>query len=229
MKRLILVVSIGIFMGGCASEPATNMVVTGQVKGLKKGTLYLQKITDSKLVALDSTTVDENGYYTLNGQVDSPELYYLYLTKEDHNDINDRIVFFGEPGTITINTKWDTFDAHPDISGSPTTEKLLEYRKTMSRFHARELEIAQMGTRDSIPLDSLQKLIDSNTKRQYAFALNYALNHVNSTIAPYIAVYEVPESNPVYLDSIYKSLTPEIVTSTYGMELKKLIGELTDQ
>ena len=70
----------------------------------------------------------------LRQNLESPEIFYLYLNKEDHNDVNDRITFFGEPGNIKINTTWNTFDANAKISGSETQKKLEDYRKDHDPF-----------------------------------------------------------------------------------------------
>lgn len=73
-----------------------EMMVTGTIKGLRKGTLYLQKIKDTVLVNLDSVTIDGNPDFTLTTSLKSPEVHYLYLDKEDADTLNDRILFFGE-------------------------------------------------------------------------------------------------------------------------------------
>jgi hypothetical protein len=207
------------------------MRVTGAVKGLKKGTLYLQHISDSTLVTVDSLQVDGDGGFNLRTELGSPEIFYLYLDKKDANDINDRISFFGEPGTITINTAWNTFDTNAKIEGSETHKKLEEYRKTMSRFNAQNLELMQTAANrqtelDSLQIDSIQQLSDKNVKRGYAFALNFALNNKDSYIAPYIALSEVSDANVIYLDSIYNSLTPEVADSKYGRELREYLQEV---
>ena len=206
------------------------MFVTGNVKGLKKGTLYLQHVPDSTLVTLDSLEVDGDGSFSFKTKLESPEIFYLYLNKKDNNDINDRIDFFGEPGNITINTNWNTFDTNAKIEGSATHKKLEEYRKTMTRFNKRSLEIMQ-GTMnreeplDTNQLDSIQKLSDKNIQKGYAFALNFALNNKDSYIAPYIALTEVSDANIKYLDSINNSLTQEVAESKYGKALQNFLEE----
>lgn len=204
------------------------MTVSGNVKGLKKGTLYLQKVPDSVLVTIDSLEVDGDGNFSFKTEVESPEIFYLYLNKEDHNEINDRISFFGEPGNITINTSWNTFDTNAKISGSKTHEKLQEYRKTMSRFNKRSVEIIQAGnntggTLDSLQIDSIQKLNDQNIRKGYVYAINFALNNKDSYIAPYIALTEVSDANIKYLDSISNSLPQEIANSKYGKALENFL------
>jgi hypothetical protein len=215
-------------MFSCTKEPDSFMVVQGTVKGLKKGTLYLQHIKDSALVVADSLEVKGDGDFSFRAPLESPEIFYLYLRKKDNNEVNDRIRFFGEPGEITINTEWNAFDTRAKIEGSATQKKLEEYNKVMSRFNTQNLELIQAAydpenQRDSLAMDSIGKLNDKNIVRGYLYALNFALNNSDSYIAPYIALTEVADANIKYLDSIYISLSPEVASSKYGEELNALL------
>ena len=205
------------------------MFVTGKVKGLKKGTLYLQQVPDSTLVTIDSLEINGDGEFSFKTKLESPEIFYLYLDKKDNNDINDRITFFGEAGNITINTSWNTFDTNVKIEGSATQKKLEEYRKTMTKFNKRSIEIMQGATNSEVPIDSLQwdsiqKLTNKNVQRSYLYALNFALNNKDSYVAPYIALTEVSDANIKYLDSINNSLTPEVASSKYGKALNNFLA-----
>ncbi|WP_276391672.1 DUF4369 domain-containing protein [Eudoraea chungangensis] len=210
----------------CAEKETENtMTIQGQVKGLKKGKLYLQHLPDTVLKVVDSLQIDGDGHFEFKTEIDSPEIFYLYLDKKDFNDVNDRITFFGEPGIITINTIWNAFDTKAKIEGSESHKKLEEYRKIMSRFNKTNLEILQAAydpenTKDSVIMDSIQRASDKNMKRGYVFALNFALNNSDSHIASYIAVKEVKDANRVYLDSINNSLSPEVANGKYGKELQ---------
>ncbi len=206
------------------------MRVTGKVKGLKKGTLYLQHIRDTSLVTIDSILVAGDENFSFKTELESPEIFYLYLDKKDNNEINDRITFFGEPGDITINTSWNTFDLNAKIDGSASHKKLEEYGKTMSQINKRNLELARIATDtelnlDSLQIDSIGKLSEKNILRGYLYALNFALNNTDSYVAPYIALNEVSDANRKYLDSIANSLSPEVADSKYGRELKRLLAE----
>ena len=228
MKHLFFIGCITLLLVSCKEDTTNTMFVSGNVKGLKKGTLYLQHVPDSTLVTIDSLEVAGDGGFSFKTKLESPEIFYLYLNKKDNNEINDRIAFFGEPGNITITTRWNTFDLNATIEGSATQKKLEEYRKTMSRFNKRSLEIMQEsanaeGPLDSNQLDSLKNLSDKNIQRGYAYALNFALNNKDSYIAPYIALTEVSDANIKYLDSINASLTPEVAASKYGKALKTFL------
>lgn len=204
------------------------MIVNGNIKGLKKGTLYLQKLQDSTIANVDSLEIKGDGKFSFSTEVGDPEVFYLYLKKEDNNDINDRINFFGESGTIVINTAWNTFDTDVKISGSKSHEKLLEFYDMVSKFNIRELALAQQAVlpeyqEDSVALDSIQSLINKNTVSRYRYALNFGLNNGDSYATPYIMLTEAREANPKYLDSIYKGLSPEVAASKYGKKFKDFL------
>ncbi len=212
------------------NDTVKTMTVSGVVKGLKKGTLYLQHIPDSTLVVIDSLQINGDGSFSFQTELDGPEIFYLYLNKKDNNAINDRITFFGEPGDISINTGWNTFDTQAEIKGSKTNDKFRQYQRTMSQFNKKNLELirASIGADsqlDSIQLDSIQKLSTKNIQKGYAFALNFALNNLDSPLAPYIAVNEVSDANIKYLDSIHNSMIPVVAESKYGTQLTKLLEE----
>ena len=217
-----------LFVVSCGDNPEETLIVTGTIKGLKKGTVYLQHIPDSTLVSVDSVAINGDGNFTFKTALESPEIFYLYLDKKDNNDVNDRITFFAEPGTITINTDWNTFDTTAKITGSESNKILEQYRETMSGINKRNLEIMQEASRqdkalNQISIDSLQGISDRNTQRGYAFAINFALNNKDSYVAPYIALKEIPDANKKYLDSIYSVLSPEVSGSKYGKELALLL------
>ncbi len=231
MRNVIITILSCAILASCGYKDTENtMTVTGKVNGLKKGTLYLQHISDTSLVVIDSLKVEGDGNFLFKTELESPEIFYLYLDKKDNNDINDRITFFGEPGTITINTNWNTFDTKAKIKGSENQKKLEEYRKVMSRFNTINLEIIRAvydpeTPKDSLTQDSIQNASDMNFRRGYLYALNFALNNKAYHIAPYIALKEVPDANIIYLDSINNSLSPEVANGKYGRALQEYLEE----
>jgi hypothetical protein len=228
MKKFLAFLSISILLSSCGGDTENTMTLTGTVKGLKKGTLHFQHVKDTALVTIDSLEIDGDGKFTFKTEVESPEIFYLYLDKKDNNDINDRITFFGEPGIINVQTNWNTFDTNAKITGSKSHDKLEEYRKVMSGINKRSLELMQMSVQNENPLqqselDSIEQITNNNVKRGYLYAINFALNNSDSYIAPYIALKEVPDANRKYLDSILSVLSPEVANSKYGRELQEYL------
>lgn len=207
------------------------MNISGTIKGLKKGTLYLQKSNDSTLVTVDSLTLRGDGAFSFSQKIESPEVFYLYLDKADNNDLNDRITFFGEKGDIKIETSWNTFDTNSRITGSQSHEKFAEFQSMLSRFNTKELELIQamLPKEDSITqkeVDSIQKLRNTNLLRRYQYVLNFALTNPESFVTPYVTLTEASDANPKYLDSINNGLSTTVANSKYGKKLESYIKSI---
>ena len=216
---------------GCqnTSKPSGNtMLLSGTIEGLRKGTLYLQKIQDSLMVNVDSVVVDGSPNFQFKTEIESPEIYYLYLNKEDGDSLNDRILFFAEKGEISINTLLKTFESSAKVTGSENQKLLQEYRKLARQFDAKNLEYIQAYFQqakedNSKALDSINKAMDNLLKRRYLYALNFASTHGDNVIAPFIALTEVYDANIVFLDTVASKLTDQVKTSKYGKEFLNFI------
>jgi len=225
MKKYHFIWVLLLIITACSPSKENNTAIDGNIKGLKKGILYLQRLQDSTLVNLDSVEIKGEAQFAFDFFLEEPEVLYLYLTKEDQNDINDRIAFFAEPGAIQVNTKWNTFDANAQITGSVSHDLYSEFMEMMSKFNLKELEIAQAMQKDTLAFDSLQNILRKNTVNRYRYALNFGLNHPDTEVTPYVLMKEIKDANPIYLDSIYRLLKPEIAQSKYGKALGKQLGK----
>src|SRR5690606_27454479 len=113
---------------GCSTD-TEKMILTGAVKGLKKGTLLLQKFEDTVLVTVDSIVVDGNSDFSFSKKVESPEIYYLYVRLKDGTLRDDRITFFAENGEMNIQTNLKNFGNAAVVTGSENDKALKEYLK----------------------------------------------------------------------------------------------------
>ena len=227
MKHIILGCSIVLFFMSCSSDKKSNMFVSGEIKGLKKGTLYLHKQVDTVFVAVDSVSLDGTSVFSLSDKLESPEIYYLSLG----NNQEKKIMFFGDVGEITINTKLDKFIVNADVKGQKNQQLLAEYNQMMKKFRDRNLDLikADFETKgDSVKQDSLLKLSSSLLKRRYFYTTNFAVKNADAEIAPYLALTELYNANISLLDTINNSLTAEIKASKYGKELNKYITDIKD-
>ncbi len=233
MKKLALLLVFIISITAC-SEKESNLTVSGEVKGLKKGTLYLQKIKDTVLVNVDSVVVDGDPTFAMETYIESPQIMYLYLEKVDNNRYDDRIDFFADKGEVTIKTNLEKFETNAKIVGSVNQEKLIEYRKMISRFNDQNLELIKESfeaekAQDEEKLMEIDKKYDKLLKRKYLYTVNFAINNKEHEIAPYLALSEVFDANIKYLDTIYSSLAPKVKKSKYGEELKDFLKERRKQ
>ena len=229
MKKLALLLVILVSVYAC-SEKESNLIVNGEIKGLKKGTLYLQKIEDTSLVNVDSVMVNGDPKFSMEARIESPQIMYLYLEKVDNNRYDDRIDFFADEGQVTINTKLEKFETSADIKGSVNQEKLVEYRQMISRFNDQNLDLIKESfeaekAQDEDKLMEIDQKYDKLLRRKYLYTVNFAINNKDHEIAPYLALSEVFDANIKYLDTIYSSLAPKVKKSKYGKELKSFLKE----
>ena len=76
MNKYLTILTVFILFTACSSNE-DKMTLTGNVKGLKKGTLLLQKIQDSVLVSVDSVLVNGSSLFSFKETILEPEIYYL--------------------------------------------------------------------------------------------------------------------------------------------------------
>jgi hypothetical protein len=229
MKKFGLFVLSLLVLAACSSEEK-NLKIDGRVQGLKKGTLYLQKIEDTSLITLDSVIVDGEEAFSFDTFIDGPQVLYLYLNKKDNNEYDDRFLFFAEPGEMAVNTTLRNFETDAVVEGSENQKKLVEYRKMMQNFNNRNLELIQKNlmaqkNKDQTLIDSTAQAYDNLLKRRYLYTVNYAINNKNMEVAPYLAMSEIFDANIKYLDTIYSSLSPQVKESRYGKSLKDYLQE----
>lgn len=62
-------------------------------------------------------------------------------------------------------------------------------------------------------------------KRKYLYTTNFAVNHADYEVAPYVALAEIYDINLKFLDTIQKSMTPKVSKSLYGKKLNNFIAE----
>ena len=69
-----------LILAGCSKNTAVKMHLSGEVYGLKKGTLYLGKIKDGRYSKLDSFAVQDNGKFKLIPQKKVERCTFYLLT-----------------------------------------------------------------------------------------------------------------------------------------------------
>ena len=229
MKKILAVIAFSIIILSCSSEKQGNMTVQGTIKGLKKGTLYLQKMKDTVLVSVDSTSIFGTDKFTLKDNVDSPVLYFLTF---DGNTTDKRILFFGEKGTITINDNVDNFGLSPEISGSKNQEVLDKYSSINKKFQNERLDFIKKDfeakkENNQELIKQLEEDFFKLEKKRIRFATNFAMTNPNFEASAYIAL-TLNNASLKMLDTINSSLSEKVKNSIYGKELQKYISEIKE-
>ena len=226
MKKEFLIFSLLILTFSCSTNEK-KMIVSGNIDGLKKGTVYLQKQQDSIIVSIDSILLEGNSNFKLETEINEPDIYYLYLDKNDGDSLNDIITFFGNNGDINIQTSLKNFDSSYEISGSKNTELLQEYFSIIRKFNLQNLDLLEIFYKSQIEnnqirIDSVNTQIENLIKRKYLYTLNFATNNSEFEISPYLAVSQIADANQEFLLKLYDTLPEKIKNSKYGKILQTL-------
>lgn len=230
-KTIIAFVSLLILSSCGKNESKTNLHLTGTVKGLKKGTLYIQRMTDNKLVALDTIIINGDSKFESDLNIVSPEMLYLFLDRGVSNSLDNNISFFAEPGNMNIDTNLDSYIESAKITGSKNQDKFEEYKKINVRFRDENLDLITekfnaLKSNDQKALAEISAKQDRNITRKYLFATNFAINNKDYEVAPYIALSEIYDINIKYLDTIQKSMSPKVAQSLYGKKLTEYVAKI---
>lgn len=232
MKKSIVTFFTILLLVSCNKEVSkTNLHLTANIKGLKKGTLYIQRVVDNSLIVIDTIKIDGDSKFETDIDLKSAEMLYMFLDRGVTNSMDNNILFFAESGTMNIETNLDSYISSAKISGSKNQEKYEEYQKINSRFRDENLDMIQqkfmaMKNNNQKALDSLNVKQDNNIKRKYLFATNFAINNREYEISPYIALSEIYDINIKYLDTIQKSMSPKVAKSLYGKKLTEYVSKI---
>ena len=228
MRKLFLSLLVIVVLISCSKERETNMIVTGQIKGLKKGKLYLQKMNDTLLVAVDSIALNGSDTYELKDFVASPIVYFLTF---DANNSEKSILFFGEEGTITINDNVENFGLAPEINGSKNQVLLDQFRKMSQKFQEKNLELIKQDfeakkAKDDELIKKVEKDFKRLIRRRVLYTANFAMTNADSEVAPYLALTEMYNASLPLLDTINTSLSDKIKNSFYGKRYQEYLDTI---
>ena len=235
MKKSIIAFAALLLVFACnKNEEEGNLHITGNIKGLKKGTLYIQRIVDTSLIIIDTIAIDGSSAFESHLDLKSPEMLYMYLDRGTTNSLDNNLSFFAEPGNLTITTSLDNYIADAKVTGSKNNEIFEEYKKINANFTDNNLTLIEQNfnaikSNNTKAADSLRIKQDANIKRKYLFATNFALNNRDFEVAPYIALSEIYDINVKYLDTIQKAMSPKVAKSLYGKKLTQYIATIKAQ
>ena len=225
MKKIIYTL-FSLVILSCGSSD--NFTLQGNIKGLKKGTIYLLRAQDTTFVTLDSVLINGDSNFVLSSNLDEPEVLFVKLDKR--NGVDNYIEFFASEGTSTLTSTLKNFVYDAKVTGSEQQKLYNEYQAMLKAYEDKNLELTEQYLmaqikKDTVALDSLQVSFDRYLKSKYRYSLNYAATHGESEVAPYIALVEMPNATIKVLDTLYSSLEPKIKESKYGVMLKEEISK----
>jgi hypothetical protein len=224
MKKLIHTLVLSCILFSCDQKSNDSLHITGNIKGLKTGTLYIQRANDNTFSIIDSIKIKGNSNFETTIDLKSPEMLYLFLNRGVSNSLDNNIAFFAEPGAINIETRLDAYIASAKITGSKNHDLYEEYKKVKTNFNDKDLTFIEQKfnafkSKNMTLVNEISNKQDQNLRRKYLYATNFAINNKDFEVAPYVALSDIYDINIKFLDTIQKSMSPKVAQSLYGKKL----------
>ncbi|MEO9954287.1 MULTISPECIES: DUF4369 domain-containing protein [Nonlabens] len=234
MKKVFFLLIAITSIASCSDSNSSNFSISGTIDGIKVGKIYLQRLQDSTLVDVDSVVFDGESDYSLKASLSEPEIMYLHLDVKDGTEFNDRLMFFAEDTTMTMNSTWDNFVNDAVFTGSKNQDLYATYSKNNKRLNEVYTDLVKRSlsltdqTRTVEVTDSINTAYEKYLRKKILYTINYSQLHNDKEVAPYLLVSEASEANPILLDSVYRSMPKKIQTTVYGKQLSELINNAKD-
>ncbi len=232
MKKTFFALVALVVLVSCGKEDNhgdANVHIAGSIKGFKKGRLFIKKYNDTAFVNIDTINIDGVSDFESHLKLDSPQMLYLVIDRVSTESVDEELPFFAEPGNIKITTSKDEFFAKAKITGSENQKVYEEFKTVKNKFVNENLDLTKLSYEAGTNIqkqDSIAAKSDQLKKRRYLHTANFALNHADKEVGPFIALSEIAgDINLKYLDTIQKSMTPQVAKSMYGKMLTEVIAE----
>jgi hypothetical protein len=232
MKRVLVALIALVLLTACEKKVPvdTNLHISGNIKGLTKGTLYIQRFADTSMVSIDTIAINGSSSFESHLNIDGPEMLWLILDRGTTNSLDNSLPFFAEPGNMKIDASNEEFFYRAKVTGSENHKLYEDFLKVKNKFTNDNTELKAKNLEATMKsnvkqLDSVSEKTEQLIKRRYLYTANFAVTNAKHEIAPYLALYEIPDINIVYLDTIAKSMSPKVAKSRYGKILTEYVAE----
>ena len=184
MKKFLFLSAIAVIFAACQNK--SEYTINGSVadKTYEGQQIYLEKWTDSIMVAVDSTNI-VNGKFTLKGNTDNPVLRFVTL---GNNDSKVRSMLMVEPGNINV-----TYDSIFHITGSLINDKYTDFnlkqkdlttkiRSLSDQYNAAMMDDTMTESLDVELTSAYEKVADEAKTLNY----NFIKDNIDNELGQYI-------------------------------------------
>lgn len=162
MKKIILLALTAITFYSCSDSNSGNssgFEIKGNLSNSKGESIYLEKLSQQGVVAVDSASIDEKGEFTLNHYSPSLGFYRLRIAES-----NFAMMVLDSAQKITVSADARNLGSTFKVEGSPDTKLFLEY-SSLAQGHKMRTDSLENVFRtamitmklDSVRADSLSK------------------------------------------------------------------------
>jgi len=239
MKKILLLGAMAVALFSCSKVGDGEYLVTGKVKGMKSGLVFLQKENPNGMGLLTVDTikiVDEK--FEIKGKADEPVIALLEIQKT-----NGKIPFILEHGEVTVDVDKDSI-FKSKIGGTYNNDEFSKFneesnkikkglQKKVMAFQMANMAKMQMAqkAKDTVTMNALRKQYDLLQKDITDYTFGYPKTHPKSFISVLItqAMFSNKKFKPADIEAVYNSLDESLKKTKPGKKIKENLEEAKKQ
>lgn len=216
-----------LFFASCSNQKknAPGFTVNIHITGLKTATkVILEQQINKSWEKLDSVIL-QDGKGTITGNIKSPEMYYLTITK-----FNIHIPFWLENSKISVSTGLNSYK-HPVVKGSKTQLAFVAYQDSVKTFYQQEKPVIakiRKAEADNNPkkAEVFRKQYYKIDNQRIKYTFEFARRHNKSVVSSYLVMKNCYLTSLEKLDSLTNGFDTTLVETAYVKLLKKRVAVL---
>lgn len=209
MKPLFYALAVSAVLYSCSdSKNTSGFELKGTLQNTKGESVYLEKLSQSGTVVVDSATMDDKGDFVLSNYSPSVGFYRLRI-----NNANFAMLVLDSAQKVTI--KGDARDLGNTFSaeGSPDTKLFLEYN-VMAQNQKRRTDSLENIFRtalitqklDSLTADSLSKELQKPYETMIAQYSDKVAQKIKENTGSFASIMAIQQLKPENYMDVYKAL-----------------------
>jgi hypothetical protein len=236
MKKVILLVAVAVVLFACNNLAEGEYIITGNIKGMKTGLIFLEKQSPMGMgyQAIDTVKI-EDGKFEIKGKTGEPEIHFIQIDK-----VNGKLPLILEGGEIAIEVDKDSL-FKSKLTGTYSNEEFTKFNEESNKIQKKmQKKVMEFQTRNKTIIEEAQKTNDtaaiSKLRAEYDviqkdindFTFGYPKTHPKSFISILITqmMMNNPKFTPKEIEDIYNSLDPVLKKTKPGKSVKENIDAL---
>ena len=239
MKKILFLVTTAIVLFSCKNLAEGEYEITGNIKGIKSGLVYLEK---QDPMGMGVKTIDTvkiiDGKFEIKGKTTEPEICFIQIDK-----VNGKVPFILEGGEIEMQVDKDSL-FKSKLSGTYSNDEFSKFNEETNKLQkkvqkkAMDFQMKNMAkmneaqkNKDTVAMNSLRKQYELIQKDITDYTFDYPKTHSKSYISVLIvqAMFNNSKFKVKEIETIYNTLDESLKKTKPGKKVKENIDNLKKQ
>jgi peroxiredoxin len=239
MKKILFLVTTAVVLFSCKNLADGEYEITGNIKGIKSGLVYLEK---QDPMGMGVKTIDTvkiiDGKFEIKGKTTEPEICFIQIDK-----VNGKVPFILEGGEIEMQVDKDSL-FKSKLSGTYSNDEFSKFNEETNKLQkkvqkkAMDFQMKNMAkmneaqkNKDTVAMNSLRKQYELIQKDITDYTFDYPKTHSKSYISVLIvqAMFNNSKFKVKEIETVYNSLDESLKKTKPGKKVKENIDNLKKQ